>query len=379
MDEKAPLDDLSPLLGNELDLGKLREKYADLPAPSARLDEARACKDRGGMRFVAKDFEGACDCYKEAVEAIANEWDFTAMEVAEAKKLRVVCHSNAAQCHLKMKRYFEARCACDAALEIDDEHAKTLYRRGMANANLAAFDSARRDLRRALALDPDNKFVKKELKRLETRVASHKKKERRVFERAFQKMDGVFSENREEEEDFERPGAGTFARCVGWIGKTAEALLGQSWPWLGTAMPLTVVMGRFMIGGDAGSDYPVLAFFGSGIAARAVCSCMLLLSGVLQLRWAQRKRHWLPDWFGGDDVRNWAEWASGSLSCLLAWSMGLSRSDRELSFVARVAMAFVLLASSSAALGERGGERKLRKAAKASSVLLLLLLLGQHT
>ena len=67
---------------------------------------------------------------------------------------------------------------------------------------------------------------------------------------------------------------------------------------------------------------------------------------------------------------------------LLAWSFGLSRSSRELRFVSRVAIAFVLLVSGSAALGEgegSGGERKLRRAAKASSVLLLLLLLGQHS
>ena len=67
---------------------------------------------------------------------------------------------------------------------------------------------------------------------------------------------------------------------------------------------------------------------------------------------------------------------------LLAWSMGLSRSNRELKFVSRVGMAFVLLLSGSAVLGEgegSGGERKLRRAAKASSVLLLLLLLGQHS
>jgi tetratricopeptide (TPR) repeat protein len=367
----APPDDL---LGAELDLGKLREKYADLPAPSARLASARASKDAGGACFGRKDWAGAAEAYSAAARGLENEWDFTATDAREAKELRVVCHSNAAQCRIRLKSYFEARAACDAALAIDDEHAKTLYRRGLANAHLAAFDSAKRDFGRALALDPDNKFVKKELKRLEARVDKHRKKEKRVYEKAFQKMDGVFSEHREGLEEFEKPGAGAFARWFGWVGKVVERHCGHAWPWLGVGMPLAVVVGRFL-----GRPLGV----GTTLSSRVVCSCLFLLGGVLQLRWSQRKQHWLPGWLG-DGVQSGAAWASGGLSVLLAWSLGLSRSNRELSFVSRVAMAFVLLASGSAALGDvgaegSGGERKLRRAAKASSVLLLLLLLGQHS
>ena len=363
------------LLGPELDLGKLREKYADLPAPMERLAAARAEKDAGGACFQRKDWKGAAASYDAAAAALENEWDFTAMDAREAKALRVVCHSNAAQCRIKLKEYFEARRACDAALAIDDEHAKTLYRRGLANTNLAAFDSAKRDFRRALALDPDNKFVKKELKRLEMRVDKHRKKEKRVYEKAFQKMDGVFSDHREAGlEDFEKPGAGAFARWFGWVGKIVEQRCGRAWPWIGIGMPLAVLAGR-LLGRPIG--------IGTELSSRVVCSCIFLLGGMLQLRWAQRKRHWLPGWFG-DSVQGGAEWASGGLSVLLAWSLGLSRSERELGFVSRVAMAFALLASGTAALGEgvadgSGGKRKLRRAAKASSVLLLLFLLGQHS
>ena len=176
----------------------------------------------------------------------------------------------------------------------------------------------KRDFQRALALDPDNKFVKKELKRLEMRVDKHKKKEKRVFEKAFRKMDGVFSDNREAEEDFDKPGAGTFARWFGWLGRATEQRFGDTWPWLGAVAPLIPLAGR-SLGQPLG--------IGSEASSRMACSCVFLLGGLLQLRWAQQ-RHWLPGWFGSS-VQSGCEWASGGLSMLLAWSFGLSRSSKS--------------------------------------------------
>ena len=121
------------------------------------------------------------------------------------------------------------------------------------------------------------------------RVDKHKKKEKRVFEKAFRKMDGVFSDNREAEEDFDKPGAGTFARWFGWLGRATEQRFGDTWPWLGAVAPLIPLAGR-SLGQPLG--------IGSEASSRMACSCVFLLGGLLQLRWAQR-RHWLPGWLNG--------------------------------------------------------------------------------
>ena len=356
-------------LGEELDLKGLRDKYKDLPAPSVRFAECRQEKETGAAYFKSKDFKEAAECYERAIKVIENEWEFTAMDAREAKELRVVCNSNAAQCYLNLKRYFAARKKCDAALDIDDEHAKTLYRRGIANSNLSAFDSARKDFQRALALNPENKHVKKELKRLDSKVEKHKRKEKRVYEKAFQKLDGVFSENRDTLENYE--GMNTFERCFNVLGKIVETYFGHSWPWFCTTMPLIVIVGK-VIGRPLG--------IGSDFSSRIVSSCIFLLGGLFQIRQAQRKKFLLPSWIS-DSVREWASWASGGISVMLAWSLGLSQSRKELSFVSKVAMAYVLIMSSIGAVKDdaTGGDSMQHRALKAGSVLLLLLLLGQHS
>ena len=137
----------------------LQKKYADLPPPDVRIQKAKDCKEHGNQSYKEKFYDRAANSYQEAIDAIENEYNFTAFEARDAKELRVLCHSNLAQCMINVGKYYLARKSCDAALEIDDEHSKTLYRRGLAHMNLSAYEAARKDFKCALALEPDNKKV----------------------------------------------------------------------------------------------------------------------------------------------------------------------------------------------------------------------------
>ena len=360
-----------PTTTDPIDLQGLRDKYADLPAPRVRLGRAVTCKDAGKACFLRKDYEAAAAQFQFAVDAVENEWDFTASDAREAKQLRVLCHSNRAQCLLHLKRPFEAKKCCDAALEIDDEHAKTLYRRGVAQSRLGAFESARKDFRRALALEPDNKFVKKEMDKLAKRVEAHKVKEKRIFEKAFRQMDGVFSNGREEEAAAARGGL-----LEQWFSR-AERLTLTYAPWAGTCLPLAVLAAQ--AAGWTGS-VTAGAAGASNRPSRLVCSCLFFVMGWLQFRWAQRgswmSALWaLPVWLHAA-----VRWGSAGLSSLLALALAASRSRVELALVARVAIAYVAVVSAAAVAGEeRGARNNLReRGLRAASVVLLLALLRGH-
>lgn len=343
----------------EVDIASLRKKYADLPPPDVRIKAATDCKTAGNKAYVKELYEVAAKSYKEAIETVENEWDFTAFEALEAKELRVACHSNFAQCMLNLGKDYEARKSCDAALEINDEHAKTLYRRGLAHSNLSAFEAARKDFKCALALEPDNKNVKKQVEKLQKRVDKHKRKEKKIFKKAFENLDGVFSENRD----------GDVSLLEKWC-RWAEDHAQSYGPWIATLLHVCVLGGKAV--GGVGARF-------SSTSSRGVCSLMFFVVGFLQLRWSYKRRgDWLPSWL---PFREQVSWVSGSLSTLVAWTMIMARTSSEMSFVSKVAIVVVMCSGGLAALGEESTTIKRRvqdRALRASSMLMLLALLTGH-
>jgi len=343
---------------HDIDIASLRKKYADLPPPDVRIKTATTCKIAGNEAYVKKLYKVAAKSYQEAIETIENEYDFTAFEALEAKELRVACHSNFAQCMLNLGNNYEARKSCDEALEINDEHAKTMYRRGLAHSNLSAFEAARKDFKCALALEPDNKNVRKQLEKLQKRIDKHKRKEKKVFKKAFENLDGVFSENRD----------GDVSLLEKWC-RWAEDRVQSNGPWIATLLQVCLLGGKAV--GSIGPQ-----FFTT--SSRGVCSLMFLVAGFLQLRWSyKRKGDWLPSWL---PFREQLSWVSGSLSTLVAWTMIMARTSSEMSFVSKVAIIVVMCSSGMAALGEesRTSKRIQDRALRASSMLMMLALLTGH-
>ena len=343
------------------DIASLRKKYDDLPPPEVRINKAKDCKNQGNESFQEKHYESAAKSYQEAIDSIENEWDFSAFEARDAKELRVICHSNLAQCMINVGKYYKARKSCDAALEINDEHAKTLYRRGLAHMHLSAYEAARKDFKCALALEPENKNVQKQLDKLKIRVEKHKMKEKKVFKKAFESLDGVFSENRDDNN------IGWFEKCLLWIEKKIQ-LYG---PWVSNILPLLVIGSKIINGGEGGY-----------IPSKYVCSLLFLCIGFLQLRLSNKnKTNWLLPSFL--PYRHAISWINGCISVLIGWTMVMSRSSSELSLTSKFGILTLLLNGGFIVLGEftgsssKGGSVKDR-GLRASSFLMLLALLSSH-
>lgn len=73
--------------------------------------------------------------------------------------LKITCNLNIAACKLKLKDYKEAERLCTEVLEIDSKNVKALYRRAQAYIHLVELDLAEVDIKKAIEIDPDNRYL----------------------------------------------------------------------------------------------------------------------------------------------------------------------------------------------------------------------------
>ncbi|KAL5577612.1 hypothetical protein UlMin_019311 [Ulmus minor] len=101
-----------------------------------------------------------------------------------AKALKVACNLNNATCKLKLEDYKQAEKLCTKVLEAQSKNVKALYRRAQAYIQLADLDLVEFDIKEALEIDPKNKDVKIEYKKLK----EYNKKEANFYGNMFAKM-----------------------------------------------------------------------------------------------------------------------------------------------------------------------------------------------
>ena len=94
-------------------------------------------------------------------------------------------HVNRAAALLRLERREDAEQACDAALVLQPENVKALYRRGVARAENPI--KAIEDLKRALQLEPGNTAAKRELAKAERRRAEREREEQRKMKQGLRK------------------------------------------------------------------------------------------------------------------------------------------------------------------------------------------------
>lgn len=89
---------------------------------------------------------------------IVYDLSFSEEEKEQAKVLKASCNLNNAACKLKLKDYKEAKNLCSEVLEADANNVKALYRRAQAYINLVEFELAKKDIKKALEIDPNNRY-----------------------------------------------------------------------------------------------------------------------------------------------------------------------------------------------------------------------------
>lgn len=183
-------------LGMDNDKDERRMKKED------RLRLAGKNKDEGNDMFKAQKFDDAVRRYKKAIDHVSRpecESNLTPQEAEDAKKIKVSCHLNSAQCYLKAAEtalsdggknaaepfYKKAKVSCDDVLDLDSENIKAMYRRGLCWEKLGELDTSMKDIKKALKMKPDDVDLKKSAERLERLTKKQKEGQKKVFSKMF--------------------------------------------------------------------------------------------------------------------------------------------------------------------------------------------------
>lgn len=159
-------------------------------------------KEEGNDMFKAQKFDDAIRRYKKAVEHVTRPEvvsNCTPDEAEEAKKIKVSCHLNSAQCYIKAADtafasggkngaepyYKKARTSCDDVLDLDEANIKAIFRRSLCNEKMGELDVALRDLKKGLAASPEDPDLKKSQERLAKLLARQKEGQKKVFSKMF--------------------------------------------------------------------------------------------------------------------------------------------------------------------------------------------------
>ncbi|KAK9154575.1 hypothetical protein Sjap_002055 [Stephania japonica] len=126
--------------------------------------------------------------FTKAAKCVELDHSFTDEEKALANALRISCNSNNAACKIKLGDYVEAVKLCSKVLELDPLNVKALYRRSQSYLRISELEKAEIDIKKALAIDPNNREVKLEYAKLKGVKKEYAKYEAEIFGSMLSKM-----------------------------------------------------------------------------------------------------------------------------------------------------------------------------------------------
>lgn len=150
-----------------------------------KLDVAAKKKDEGNALFKVGKYWRAAKKYERAAWFIEQERTFSDEQKKEAKLLKVPCYLNSAACKLKLKDHKAVVTLCTKVLEMEPENVKALYRRAQAYVQIGESGLAESDITKALEIDPQNRDVRLEYKKLKQKDGEYSKKTAEIYENMF--------------------------------------------------------------------------------------------------------------------------------------------------------------------------------------------------
>ncbi|XP_074297177.1 70 kDa peptidyl-prolyl isomerase-like [Silene latifolia] len=128
------------------------------------LAEVRELKVKGNNLFRQNYFDSAAACYDEGCKLLSlSLGNIGGEDIQSLSDLAVSLISNMAACALKLEEYRAISDLCSMILDSFPRNVKARFRRAVASIKLKRFSKAELDLVEALAVEPSNKDVLREL------------------------------------------------------------------------------------------------------------------------------------------------------------------------------------------------------------------------
>jgi hypothetical protein len=170
-----------------------------LPDPMELIAQALHHKDEGNDLFKSGDLTKASRSYRKGTSILKplhqhqqnNALDNNDMDT-QVKALLVSLQTNLSMVCFKQNKYQQSKDVASKVLHVDQNNVKALYRRALASRRMQQLDAAREDLKLAIAVEPDNRAVKKELLAIKKELEQEKKVKKANLAKAFSSKGSSF-------------------------------------------------------------------------------------------------------------------------------------------------------------------------------------------
>lgn len=103
----------------------------------------------------------------------------------KAQQLKIAAQANLSLCYFKLGDYLQCKTHCDAALTLNANNEKCLFRRGQAQINFKNFEQAIKDFESVLKINPSNVAAKQQIDLCYQRIKQQKCKEKQTYQSFF--------------------------------------------------------------------------------------------------------------------------------------------------------------------------------------------------
>jgi len=135
----------------------------------------------------------------------SNHEQLSSGQEKEIQALNMAIHLNMALCHLKQNKLDRVVDDCNKVLQLDSNNIKALFRRGQAYLQLRDSDKAAEDLNKAASLDPADKAIQAEIRRLKAFEKAHYERRKEAMKGFFERLSFEAEEKASEASTTEQP------------------------------------------------------------------------------------------------------------------------------------------------------------------------------
>lgn len=155
--------------------------------PAEKIQQAKIFKDKSTNYFKAGKLRLAIKMCKKIIEFIESG-DYDDDIKTERDNTLLSGYLNLALYYLKATKYLEAKQNCDKALEINSNNEKALFRRGLAQLELASPEEAVKDFNKVLQIEPKNGAAVKQIAICNNLIKQNLAKEKKLYANMFEKF-----------------------------------------------------------------------------------------------------------------------------------------------------------------------------------------------